>query len=263
MKGAFVLMGTGGSMGIPVIGCSCDVCRSDNLRNRRMRSACLAIVDSKKILIDAGPELRLQALAYDIDSIDALFITHSHQDHVAGLDDLRPFFFHSGEPLPCFLSSNTYEDLLIRFGYIFEPLNKTGTLLPKFDVRILESERGEIDFEGIHAKYMTYSQVGMKVNGFRFGDLAYVSDIKEYPDTIFDDLSGVKTLIVSALRKEPTHIHFTLDEAVAFAQKIGAEKTWLTHIAHELDHDKTNASLPENIRMAYDGLALEFRISSK
>ncbi len=261
MKGTFLLMGTGGSMGIPVIGCGCAVCRSGNPRNRRMRSACLVTVDSKKILIDAGPELRLQALSYNIDSIDALFITHSHQDHVAGLDDLRPFFFHSKDPLPCYLSRDTYNDLLIRFGYIFEPVNKTGTLLPKFDVRILESERGEIDFARIHTIYMTFSQVGMKVNGYRFGDLAYISDIKEYPDTIFDDLAGVKTLIVSALRQKPTHIHFTLDEAVAFAQKIGAQKTWLTHIAHELDHDKTNASLPENIRMAYDGLTLEFRDS--
>jgi phosphoribosyl 1,2-cyclic phosphate phosphodiesterase len=258
MKGAFLITGTGGSMGIPVIGCSCDVCCSDNARNQRMRSGCLVSVNSKKILIDAGPELRQQALAFGIDSIDALFITHAHQDHVAGLDDLRPFFFRGRGPVPCYLLRETYEDLAVRFGYIFKPGKETGTLLPKFSFEILEEDRGRIDFEGIKIKYLTFSQAGMKVNGYRFGDLAYISDIKEYPDSIFDDLAGVKTLIVSALRKEPNPIHFTVDEAVAFAEKTEAEKTWLTHIAHELDHDKTNASLPENIRMAYDGLELNF-----
>lgn len=254
-------MGTGGSMGIPVIGCGCSVCRSDNPCNKRFRSSCLVTTPSKKILIDAGPEFRLQALSYGINALDALFITHAHQDHVAGLDDLRPLFFHKKEPLRCIMSQETFADLKMRFGYIFESKKKSGSLLPKFAVNILENPRGEVDIEGVKIKYFSFSQAAMSVNGYRFGNLAYVSDIKEYPETLFDDLRGVEILIISALRKEENPIHFTVDEAVAFSQKVGAKKTWLTHIAHELDHEKTNQSLPENIRMSWDGLAIDFVIS--
>jgi len=256
MKGTLLIMGTGGSMGIPVIGCRCPVCTSTNSRNKRSRSACVVKANQKTILIDASADFRFQALNHDLRTLDAVIFTHAHQDHVGGIDDLRPYFFYHLGPIPCYMSPETAEDVQERFAYIFETKNRSPSLLPKLDVRLFDGERGTLEIEGIPFRYFTYSQVGMPVNGFVIGDLAYVSDIKEYPDTIFEDLKGVKTLIVSALRKEGNPIHFTVDEAVAFSRKVGPEETWLTHIAHELDHDKANSELPEGIQMAYDGLEL-------
>lgn len=245
-------------MGVPVIGCNCDVCRSTDPHNTRTRSACLITVEKKTILIDAGPDLRSQALKHRIKNIDAMMITHAHQDHVGGIDDLRPYFFYRKEPIPSYMSEETFSDLNARFPYIFKPIIKGGTLVPRLDLKILENDRGVVDIEGIPFHYMTYYQMGMKVNGFRVGDLGYVSDIKDYEESIFEDLEGVKTLIVSALRHGSNNFHFTVEEAVEFARRVGAEKTWLTHIAHELDHEKTNRDLPEDVRMAFDGLELSF-----
>jgi len=258
MSGTFLIMGTGGSMGIPVIGCHCDVCQSENPRNHRMRSACVIKSDSKAILIDAGPDFRLQALKHRLNSLDAVIFTHAHQDHVGGIDDLRPFFLYHNGPLPCYMSKETAQDIQSRFAYIFKKENQGKTLLPKLDFRLLEGQRGIVTIEGIPIRYLTFSQVGMSVNGFVIGDLAYLSDIKEYPETIFEDLKGVKTLVVSALRKDANSIHFTVDEAVAFSRRVGAKETWLTHIAHELDHDQINAELPSGVKMAYDGLELQW-----
>jgi len=256
MNGTFLIMGTGGSMGIPVIGCRCGVCQSSNPHNRRTRSACVVKGDGKSVLIDAGPDFRSQALKHHINSLDAIVFTHAHQDHVGGIDDLRPYFFYHHGPVPCYMSQETAQDIQTRFPYIFKKKNRGKTLLPKLDVQLFEGERGTEVIEGIPFQYVTYSQLGMSVNGFKIGDLAYISDIKEYPESLFDDLQGTRTLIVSALRKDENPIHFTLDEAVEFSKRVGAEKTWITHIAHELDHDQTNAELPDNVRMAYDGLEL-------
>lgn len=260
MKGSFLLMGTGGSMGVPVIGCSCLVCQSSNPYNKRTRSACLVTVDGKIILIDVGPDFRLQALTYKISSLDAIMITHSHQDHVGGIDDLRPFFFYRKKPAPCFMSEDTFSDLKHRFPYIFKEIPKGASLVPRFDVQVINHDRGRVAIEGVPFFFTSYHQMGMKVLGFKLGDLGYVSDIKDYSESIFEDLQGVKTLVVSALRHESNSFHFTVDEAVAFAGRVGAKKTWLTHIAHELDHDKTNAELPDGIEMAYDGLEISFEM---
>jgi len=261
MNGMFLIMGTGGSMGVPVVGCHCAVCTSLNPHNRRTRSACVVQTGSKAILIDAGPDFRFQALKHQLNSLDAVIFTHAHQDHVGGIDDLRPYFFYHQGPLPCYMSEETAKDVQMRFPYVFKTKNQSKSLLPKLDVRLLEGKRGTVNIEGIPFRYLTFSQVGMSVNGFIIGDLAYVSDIKEYPESIFDDLKGVKTLIVSALRRDENPIHFTVDEAVEFAQRVGAEKTWLTHIAHELDHDVLNAELPNSVKMAFDGLEIRWNLT--
>lgn len=253
-----LFLGTGGSLGIPVIGCECEVCLSDDPYNKRMRPSALITIDNKRFLIDAGPELRIQALHNKISTLDGVLLTHSHHDHTAGMDDLRAYSFKTHNPLPVLLSSETAEDIKKRYYYLFDRNPTYEGVTTRIHMHILEGERGEVMFQGIPIRYVTYEQGGMKVNGFIFGSLAYFSDICLYPDTIFEDLKGVKTLILSALRFTASHLHFTVDDAIDFTLKAGVKDAWLTHISHGLDHSKTNAYLPSNIRMAYDGLELEF-----
>lgn len=258
----FLFLGSGGSMGIPVVGCACAVCKSSMTQNKRLRPSAVIKIGSRTILIDSGPDFRIQALKYGITHIDGVILTHAHHDHTAGVDELRIFTLRSGKPLPCLLSLETLRELKIRFYYIFnERCGPDGVkLTTNLALHCMEEDIGRIVFEGMKVNYISYSQGGMQVNGFRFGNLAYVTDIKEYTPEIFASLKGVKTLILGALRHTPSHLHFTVDDAVSFAKKVGAEKTWLTHIAHELDHERTNAYLPESIHLSYDGLELHFDV---
>lgn len=250
----FLFLGTGGSMGVPVIGCECAVCRSDNPENKRTRSSGLLTIDEKKILIDCGPDFRDQALKNHIDRLDGVILTHAHHDHTGGIDDLRAYYIKTYAPMPCLLSKDTAEDIRQRFSYIFR--SGPNQFTTKLALQLLESDRGTVEFLGIPIHYLTYEQMGMPVNGFYWRDFAYISDIRIYPESILEDLKGIRTLVLSALRFTHSDFHFTVDEAVEFAQKIGAQQTWLTHIAHDLDHEKTNAYLPANIRLAYDGLEI-------
>ncbi len=259
IRGHFTLLGTGASMGVPVIGCTCPVCLSQSTYNKRLRSSALCCFGKKCILIDCGPDFRIQALTHHIDHLDGVILTHAHSDHSAGIDDLRAIYFRSEKTLPLLLSAETLADIKRRFYYLFPDEDPNGKGLSRFDIHVLESDRGKCHFQGITLTHFAYGQGGMRVDGFRLGDLAYVSDIRHYPETIFEDLDGVKTLIISALRFPSSHMHFSVDEAIDFAGRVGARQTWLTHISHELDYDKTNAYLPDNIRMAYDGLKLEFQ----
>lgn len=217
-------------------------------------------IGGKVFLIDSGPDFRFQALKFGIKEIDGIILTHAHHDHTAGIDELRIFTLRSQKPLPCLMSEETLRELKVRFYYIFDPRYAQDGVKLTTDLAIdcLNGETGESIFEGLKFNYVAYQQGGMEVNGFRFGDLAYITDIKDYHPSIFSVLQGVKTLVISALRFTPSHLHFTVDEAVEFAKKVGAKKTWLTHIAHELDHERTNAYLPESIRLSYDGLELKF-----
>lgn len=245
-------------MGIPVIGCGCPVCRSGSPCNQRSRPSGVITIGKKQFLIDCGPDFRMQALKYNISHLDGLILTHAHHDHTAGIDELRVLYLRSKKHLPCLLSHDTAEEIRNRYYYIFDKPAQ-DQLLPRIRLQILEDARGEVNFEGVPIRYVTYEQAGMKVNGFRFGNFAYISDIRHYPETLFEDLAGVETLVLSALRFEKTPFHLGIDEAIAFAQRLGAHHTWLTHIAHELDHEATNAYLPANIRMAYDGLELTWK----
>lgn len=245
-------------MGIPIIGCDCSICTSDNPSNKRLRPSALITINDRNFLIDAGPDLREQALRYQLKMLHGLLLTHAHNDHVAGLDELRMFFKYHGAPIPLLMSPETYHDVAARFAYIFKDSQQVSGLVPQFDIKLLAESQGEVEFADLKIGYVSYKQAGMRVNGFRFGDLAYISDIHDYSDAIFQQLTGVKTLVVTAIRFTPSPIHFSIDEAIAFSQKVGAEHTWITHIGHELEHEKANAYLPPHIRLAYDGLKIEF-----
>ena len=250
---SLVFLGSGGSMGVPVVSCKCKVCKSDSLFNKRLRPSALLKIGKKQFLIDAGPDFRIQALRYGIDHLDGVLLTHTHFDHVGGLDDLRVFYFLQDKQLHCLLSRETYEEIRLRVHYLFHE-----DKCPWLKFQILKKDFGPVEFEGVHFECVTYFQAGMKVTGYRAGSFAYISDIRVYDQAVIDHLKGVDILILSALRYTPTTVHFSIDEAIDFSHKVGAKKTFITHIAHDLEHDETNARLPENVRLAYDGLEINF-----
>ena len=250
MKGKFLFLGTGGSMGIPVVGCPCAVCKKDV----RMRPSASIEIDGKRFVIDVGPDFRQQALKFGIDKLDGILLTHTHFDHIAGVDDLRIFTFLQKKAMPCLLSDDALEDLKLRYFYLFEKDSKAA----KLDCKVLKQDVGETVFCDVRMRFLSYWQAGMKVMGFRFGNLAYVTDIQSYSDEVLRQLQGVKTLVLSALRYSESPVHFNIPEALCFARKIRAEKTYFTHIAHEVDHEKVNAELPDGVELAFDGLEVSF-----
>ena len=233
-------------MGIPVITCKCAVCLSDNPKNKRLRPSALLSIGEKRFLFDAGPDLRYQLLRYGIEDLDALLLTHVHFDHIAGLDDLRVFYFFRKKKIPCLLSQNSLQFIEEKYPH-----------LDYFQYTLCEGDFGKVSFGGLDWECLSFSQNGAKVTGFRLGKFAYVLDIKKYTEQVFEALKGVETLVLSGLRPMPSPSHLSLPQATAFAQKVGAKMTWISHIAHELDHDEANASLPSMIQLAYDGLEVE------
>lgn len=260
MKGKFLFLGTAGSSGVPVIGCKCPVCLSSTSFNCRLRPAGLLKIRDLKLLIDVGPDFRTQALKYNIDSLDGLILTHTHYDHIAGIDELRIYYLQSQKKLPCLLSAESFDDLKKRYYYLFQPIGEVPTLSAQLDIHLLPADSGQEEFLGVKIDYMSYSQGGTKVNGYRIGDFAYISDIREYNPSIFEKLQGVETLILSALREERSMLHFSLAEAVDFAGKVGAKKTWITHISHRMDHEIINRKLPQSIQLGYDGLEMDINL---
>lgn len=255
MKGKLLFLGTGSSVGVPIIGCKCAVCQSNNRLNKRLRPSALVTFENKRFLIDVGPDFRQQALTNQISDVDGILFTHSHYDHSGGIDELRVLAYLQKKPLPILLSNETYEDIKKRFFYLFPPFDKGPS---KFDIHLLPSNEGSIQFEESEIRYISYVQANMLVNGFCFGSLAYLSDIREFSPSIFDHLRGIDTLVISALRYESTALHFSVEEAIYFINKVGAKRAWLTHLSHDIDHEGGNALLPPHIRLAYDGLEIEF-----
>jgi phosphoribosyl 1,2-cyclic phosphate phosphodiesterase len=258
MRGTFLFLGTAASAGIPVIGCECGVCTSSSPYNQRLRTAGVVKVAGRTLLIDIGPDFRQQALKAKIDAPSGLLLTHTHYDHIAGIDELRIFNVRAKKPFPCLLSRESQADLKQRYAYLFRPTRDDASTPAQLALQVLDGDAGEAEFLGVKIGYMSYFQGGMKVNGFRIGDFAYVSDIREYTDSVFHALQGVRKLVLSALRLEPSRVHFSLDEAVAFARRVGAEETRLTHLSHSVEHESTNRALPPEVQLGHDGLAMEF-----
>jgi len=258
--GKFTFLGTGASTGVPIIGCKCAVCSSNSLRNKRLRPSGLMQVGGVSILIDAGPDFRQQALTLKIDRLDGVLLTHTHFDHIAGIDDLRTYYLYQKAPLPCLLSDESFEEMQFRYHYLMKPVEKSHSLPAQLDFRVLEGDRGEVDFLGVKIGYFNYFQGNMKVTGYKAGDLAYVSDIREYDEAIFNWLSDVRTLVVSAIRQDVSKTLFSIGEAIEFGKRAGAKKVFLTHMNHEIDYDAVSRQLPSGVELAYDGLGVEFGI---
>jgi phosphoribosyl 1,2-cyclic phosphate phosphodiesterase len=244
----FLFLGTGASSGVPVISCKCGVCQSSNTKNQRLRTSGLLISGNNHILIDVSPDIRLVSLKHDIAHIDAVLITHSHEDHIGGLNDLRPYsYLKNNQKIPMVLSKISEKLMQIRFDY----------LMDRFEKEILIEDQGQIFLNDLEIRYFSYEQQGMKVTGYRFGKFAYVTDIKEYEPAIFEHLDGVETLVLGAINENPSRMHFTIEEAISFKEKISSVKVcYLTHLSHEVDYETMSKKLPRGVLLAYDGLEI-------
>lgn len=256
-KNTLQLLGTGSSMGIPVIGCNCLVCLSDNPKNKRYRTSALLTIENKKFLIDASPDFRSQALLHHIDHIDGVVLTHMHFDHIAGIDDLRVFNYREKRLMPLLIHQKSYEIFREKYAYLFQKSEKSMAQTAKFDCHVVKEERAHFEFLNTPFQLFSYTQAAMHVMGLRYRDFAFVTDIREYPETIYQDLKGVRVLILSALRQSLSPVHLNIDEAVAFSRKVKAEKTYFVHMAHEIEHEKVASELPNGVELGYDGLIIE------
>ncbi len=246
-------LGTGTSNGIPVIGCDCPVCLSDDPRDRRTRSSAVVHLADHNILIDTAPELRFQALATGLTRVDAVLFTHAHADHVGGFDDLRQFNYLAQSHLPVYADPETAAELRVRFGYAF--VNQFPFYGGKPDL-LLHEITGPFHLFGQEIVPIPVRHGRGTVLGFRFGSLAYVTDAKEIPPESLELLAGVEVLVLNALRERPHPTHLSLEEALAIVAQIRPRRAYFTHISHEVSHAVINARLPQGIELAYDGLSL-------
>jgi phosphoribosyl 1,2-cyclic phosphate phosphodiesterase len=265
------LLGTGTSYGVPMIGCDCDVCRSADPRDRRMRTSVLIDLPEppgtddgrpasavaarvRHVLIDTSSDLRAQALTFGIRRLDAILFTHSHADHVLGLDEVRRFNRLQKEAIPCYSDERTRADLRRTFSYIFDEDTPKGGGIPKI---VLNEILGPFSLGPVDIIPVPIMHGSRPILGFRIGSFAYLTDCSAIPDSSWPLLNGVRTLVLDALRERPHSTHFSVPEAIKAAAQIGAERTYLTHISHELPHAETCARLPHGVELAYDGLVLE------
>ncbi len=253
-----VILGSGTSFGVPVIGCDCPVCTSTDPRDRRTRTAALVEADDgRRILIDTPPELRLQLLRAGVDRVDAVLYTHEHADHVHGVDDLRAISDRVGA-LPVYGSPQTLGCLRERFGYIFDGVGAAeGTTKPQLLPQPLEAY-AEVEVAGLSVLPLPFDHGGIEVLGFRVGSFAYCTDVKTVTDEARARLHGVRVLIVNALFDRPHPTHLSIDEAVGLARSVGAERTYLTHLTHRFRHAELSARLPDGVEPAHDGLVVPF-----
>lgn len=259
MSGTFELLflGTGTSVGVPVIGCECAVCHSDDRRNKRTRSSIFVCCDGWRVLVDSGPDLREQALREGLNCVDAVLYTHAHVDHVVGFDELRAFCWRRDEPLPLHGSEETLAALRQMFPWAFVRGNVYGGYV-KPDPQPFA---GAIEFGDLRVEPLRVGHGSVVTHGFLFEHtghpaLAYFSDVKEMSPDVIERIRGVDHLVVDALRHDPHPTHMTVDEALAVVEASGARRGWLTHLGHEVEHATLEAGLPDHVRVAYDGLRI-------
>jgi len=252
------LLGTGTSFGVPVIGCDCAVCRSEDRRDKRTRCAALIEMAGKTLLIDTPPELRLQLLAAGTQSVDAVLYTHTHADHIAGIDDLRAFSDRRDRPLPLYGSGETLATLRTSHRYIFDAGMKPlpGTTKPELELHELVAGR-EVEVAGVPVLPLGFPHGRLTVLGFRIGGMAYVTDVKEVPAAVREQLRGLDLLVLNALRYRPHPTHLSIDDALAVVQDLKPGRAVFTHLTHETGHAELAAKLPAGVEPGYDGLTVE------
>jgi len=257
MNATLTVLGSGTSMGVPTIGCDCAVCHSSDPRDRRTRPSVLIEYAGRSVLIDTTPDFREQAIRENIRALDAVLYTHTHADHILGIDDLRPISFrHKPNRLPLYAHPDAAEFIRNMFRYIFDSNYKFGGL-PQVEMHSFE---GTLELFGAKFEPVTLIHGDAEIYGFRFGSAAYLTDHSEIPGSSLLKLENLDVLFLDALRYKPHPTHSTVENSLRIVERLRPRRAFFTHICHDLPHEKTNASLPENVRLSYDGMKLEFEI---
>ncbi|MGH7497955.1 MAG: MBL fold metallo-hydrolase [Gemmatimonadales bacterium] len=251
-------LGTGTSFGVPQIGCDCAVCHSTDPRDRRTRAGAVVEAGGATILIDTPPELRLQLIAGGFANVDAVVYTHEHADHINGIDDLRMFSVRHRRPLPVYGPSETLDRLRASFTYIFDDVVRPyeGTSKPNLELHAVEPGQ-VVRVAGVEMLPLAFRHGHLRVFGYRFGRMAYITDVKAIPGPERRHLRDLDVLVLNALWWRPHPTHLSIDEAIEVAQSLGARRTYLTHLTHETGHADLAGRLPTGILPAYDGLTVE------
>jgi phosphoribosyl 1,2-cyclic phosphate phosphodiesterase len=247
-------LGTGTSTGVPLIGCPCEVCTSNDPKDARLRTSIKLTTAKTSVVIDTTPDFRYQMLRTKTTKLDAVVFTHPHRDHYAGLDDIRPFNFHSNQPMHVYANAFTQVAIKRDFYYAFEKNKDVG--LPEMILHTIETDPFEVG--DIHFQPVPVFHREMPVLGFRIGDFCYVTDVNMIPESSKELIKGSKVLVLSALRREPHPTHFTVAESLAMVKELGVPTVYFTHFSHQIGlHEKENAQLPSGVSLAYDGLEIE------
>lgn len=256
MKATLTVLGSGTSMGVPTIGCDCRVCHSPDPRDRRTRPSVMVTYADRTVLIDTTPDFREQAIRERIKAVDAVLYTHAHADHVLGLDDLRPLTFRRPDGVPIYAGQLTMDRLRSMFRYVFDNDYEYGGIA-RIAPRIIE---GPVELFGAQFHPVPIFHGKEEILGFRFGSAAYLTDFSEIPERSLAQLEGLDILFLDALRHRPHPTHSTVENSLKLVEQVNPRRAFFTHISHDLPHEATNQSLPENVRLAHDGLKLEFEL---
>lgn len=238
-----------------MIGCRCAVCTSSDPRDRRLRpSIFVAVPGHAQILVDTTPDFRQQALTYGLTRLDAVLFTHSHADHILGLDDIRRFNFMQGGPIPCYATEDAWADIKRTFHYAFDGVTRLGGGVPRIQTHVIT---GPFEIGGVRIVPVPLWHGDAPILGFRFGNFAYLTDCNRLDDGAWPLVAGVDIMVIDALRDKPHTTHFTVAEALEVVERVGPKRAYLTHMSHDLAHAATNARLPHPVELAYDGLVLD------
>ncbi|HWC18643.1 MAG TPA: MBL fold metallo-hydrolase [Terriglobales bacterium] len=255
MKATLTVLGSGTSMGVPTIGCDCKVCTSNDPHDRRTRPSVLLQYGGSAVLIDSTPDFREQALREKIRRIDAVLYTHAHADHILGLDDLRPLTFKR-DKVPLYADDETAEIIERMFSYVFDS-ESTYSTRPQVTLHRLN---GTLELFGAKFIPLKVLHGDSEITAYRFGSAAYLTDFSNIPEATMAALDELDLLFLDALRRRPHPTHSSLEESLKIVEKLNPKRAFFVHMSHDLGHEETNRSLPEHVRLAYDGMKLEFEI---